>query len=100
MEIEHAYADRGVVVVALSIDHDNETHEGVSRLAALRDFVREEKPAFPILLPSEQSPLMTSTFPIPQTLLFDKHGRRAQRILGGIDKKAVEQSIDQMLQEP
>ena len=97
--LAHEYADRGVVVVGLSVDHDNEVREGLSRLEALRDFAQQEKPPFSILLPPAESPLMTNAFPIPQTLLFDKHGRRAKHILSTIDKAGIERSVDELLKE-
>ena len=93
------YAPRGVVFVAMSLDQEGE-HPGKSRDEVLQEFVKQEDPPFPVLAPSSDSILWkTANVPIPQTFLYDKHGRNARVIVGGIEKADLRESIEELLKE-
>ena len=38
-------------------------------------------------------------FPIPQTYLYDRQGRRAETILGGVDLNHMRAWLDELLKE-
>jgi thiol-disulfide isomerase/thioredoxin len=94
--LKKAYEPRGVVFAAVSLDQDDPK---LPRESVLRDFVGQQKFSLPILLPPPSDPLWRTSFPIPQSFLYDKQGRLARSILGGIDGQYVEKSLDQLLKE-
>jgi hypothetical protein len=93
------YEPKGVVFITVAMDIDGESKPGVSRETVLKDFAQSRNFPFGILLPSLSSPLMLNRAPIPQTFLFDRHGRKARSILGGIAGQGVQTSLDELLKE-
>lgn len=93
------YGPRGVVFVAMSLDQDGE-RAGKTREEVLRQFIKDEAPPFPILLPSADSILRTmQQVPIPQTFLYDRQGRNARTIVGSIVGRDVKTSLEELLKE-
>jgi len=93
------FGPRGVVVVAVSLDQDNEREKDTPRETVLRAFAKDKALPFPILVPPADSILWKSSMPIPQTYLYDRQGRRARTILGGFDTKNLRASLEELLKE-
>jgi len=51
------------------------------------------------LLPPADAMIWKMDFPIPQTYLYDKQGRKARSILGGIGGQGVKESLEELLKE-
>ncbi len=93
------YGPRGVVFAALSLDQEGE-RTNMTREQVLRQFLQEEAPPFPVLLPAKDSILWkTQEVPIPQTFLYDRHGRNARVIVGSIAGRNVKDSLEKLLKE-
>jgi thiol-disulfide isomerase/thioredoxin len=100
VKIASEYAPRGVVTVAISVDQDADRAGGESsRMRALRQYVETYKVPYPILVPPEDSVLWKMDFPIPQTFLYDRQGRRARKIVGMADEASIRKSLEELLAE-
>ena len=88
------YQPRGVVFAAISLDQDDDKRETL-----LHDFIKEHTFTLPILLPPPDNALWRTSFPIPQTYLYDKQGRKARSILGGMGSQDLDQTLDTLLKE-
>ena len=98
--IAKEFKDRGVVTVGVSMDRDEDRVGGEgSRVKALREFVKNNDVQYPLLMPADDSMLWKIQFPIPQTFLYDKQGRRARAIMGGIDPGDVRAALEELLKE-
>ena len=100
-ELKQIYADysnRGVVFVAVGMDTDQDRSPGVPREKVLRQFASHYAIPFPILLPPPNlNPLEQVS--IPQTFVYDRQGRLARWIDGGIGWQNLRASLDQLLAE-
>jgi len=97
-ELEKEYVPRGVDFAAISLDQDGD-HESVSREKTLRDFVKNEHFTIPILIPGPDAPIWRVSMSIPQTFVYDKHGRIARSLMGGIDGRGMKQTLEDLLKE-
>jgi len=98
-ELAREYGPKGVVFVAVSLDRGAEDKDGSARDELLRKFTRERAFDWPILLPPDTSWVWRVDFPIPQTFLYDKQGRLARKMLGGIRGQGIRASLNELLAE-
>jgi hypothetical protein len=90
-------AGKGVVFAGISLDQDS---DGAPRMKTLREFAAKAGVTYPILVPDVDSSIFQTTTAIPQTMLIDKHGRRARTILGEATMEELRAAIDQLVSEP
>ena len=93
-KIARDYKDRGVEVVGVGLDRDDESPGGA--LGVLKQFVLQEKPGFPILLPEKGAARAEY---IPYTYLIDKHGRVAYYIVGRMETDHVWELLKKLVAE-
>ncbi len=93
------YAPRGVVFAAVGIDLDGEQQPGVSRETVLWQFAREHALPFVVLVPPANDLMLRMRPPVPQTFVFDRHGRRARLIVGGIGGQNLMATLEDLLAE-
>lgn len=75
--IHDAYASRGFAVVGISVDE--------SGVESVRDFVREQKMAYPVVLdPQGTLANMLQTSVLPTSILLDRNGRIIWKKYGAI----------------
>jgi cytochrome c-type biogenesis protein len=93
-KIARDYKERGVDVVGVGLDTDDESPAGA--LGVLRAFAEEEKPGFPILLPMKGQ---ATGEMIPYTYLIDKRGRVGYYIVGRMEVGHVRELVEKLLAE-
>jgi thiol-disulfide isomerase/thioredoxin len=89
VEAEKAYAPRGVVFIAVSLD-DRETRPKIP------DFVGEFKIGFPVWLGASTMDLEDLKLgpALPATAFLDREGRIAARVLGQLEKSELYERLD------
>ena len=97
-ELQKEFAPRGVVFIAISMDRTGERPD-MTREQVLEAFLKQHAFTWPILLPPADHPLWRTEFPIPQTYLYDRQGRKARSILGGVGGQGVKASLEELLKE-
>ena len=96
-KIARVYKERGVDVVGVGLDTDDEAPAGGAGGAGiLKAFEMQEKPGFPILLPMKGQ---ATGEMIPYTYLLDKRGRVAYYIVGRMEDGHVRELIEKLLKE-
>jgi thiol-disulfide isomerase/thioredoxin len=93
------YAPRGVEFAGISLDRDSDLPAGITSEEAVRAFVRREHIPYPVLIPPNESVLWKIGFPVPQTFIYDRHGRKAKMFIGQIDETALRHWLDELLRE-
>ncbi len=92
--IAREYKERGVEVVGVGLDTDDESPGGA--IGVLKAFEMQEKPGFPILLPMKGQAVGEM---IPYTYLIDKRGRVTYYMLGRMEAGHVRELIEKLLRE-
>ncbi len=69
-------------------------------ICPVRQFVDRYRIPYPILLPSQASPLISAIETLPTTYLVDKHGRIARIYEGAASESEVRADVDRLLAEP
>ena len=88
-EIHKNYSGKGVTILAVSLDFDNEKR--------VREFVKEEKIDYPILLGTLKLAERYGIRGIPATWIIDKQGRLYKRFLGPRSYKDLEKALTALL---
>jgi len=101
MQFEHAYKDKGLAVVGISMDIQYESlkdaNEGWSRV---KPFVQAQKVNYTILMGDDRVSKAYDIEALPATYLIDKNGRIAATYVGVLaDKSNVEANINTLLME-
>ncbi len=91
VKLSDKYKDKGVEMVALSLDRDGEQK--------VKDFAAKYKIPFPVLMPPGNDPLLADITAIPVTLLIDKQGRVAQKIIGSVSEEVFDKSLEALANE-
>jgi peroxiredoxin len=100
IEIHHAYADRGLAVVGISMDILYEDLKGPAEAWSLVDpFVEAHKVDYPILMGDDGITNRYSVNALPVTYLIDRRGRIAATYVGVVDRANVEANIKTLLAE-
>jgi len=98
-DLKKEFEPRGIVFAAVSLDQDD-AERRETREQTLTEFVKSSSFSWPILLPQPDAMIWKTQFPIPQTFLFDKQGRKARSIMGGIRGQGIKASLEELLKEP
>ena len=100
IEIHHAYANRGLAVVGISMDILYEDLKGPAEAWSLvNPFVEAHKVDYPILMGDDGITKRYSVEALPATYLIDRHGRIAATYVGIVDRVNVEANIQSLLAE-
>jgi peroxiredoxin len=100
IEIHHAYANKGLAVVGISMDILYEDLKGPAEAWSLvNPFVKTHSVDYPILMGDDGITKRYSVNALPITYLIDKHGRIAATYAGVVDKANVEVNIKALLAE-
>jgi peroxiredoxin len=100
IEIHHAYADRGLVVVGISMDILYEGLKGPAEAWSLvNPFVEAHKVDYPILMGDDGITRRYSVRALPVTYLIDRRGRIAATYVGIVDRANIEANIKTLLAE-
>lgn len=100
VEIHHAYADRGLAVVGISMDIPYEDLTGPAEAWGLVNrFVETHKLDYPILMGDDGFTKRYSVTALPVTYLIDRHARIAAKYVGVVDRANIEANIKTLLAE-
>lgn len=88
-EIHKNYSGKGVTILAVSLDFDNEKR--------VREFVKEEKIDYPILLGTLKLAERYGVRGIPATWIIDKQGQLYKQFLGPRPYKDLEKALTALL---
>ena len=100
IEIHHAYANRGLAAVGISMDILYEDLKGPAEAWSLVDpFVEAHKVDYPILMGDDGSTNRYSVNALPVTYLIDRRGRIAATYVGIVDRANIEANVKALLAE-
>ena len=100
IEIHHAYANRGLAVVGISMDILYEDLKGPAEAWSLvNPFVEAHKVDYPILMGDDGITNRYSVNALPVTYLIDRRGRIAATYVGIVDRANIEANIKALLAE-
>ena len=100
IEIHHAYRNRGLAVVGISMDILYEDLKGPAEAWGLvNPFVRVQKVDYPILMGDDGITKRYSVNALPVTYLIDRRGRIAATYVGIVDRANIEANIKTLLAE-
>ena len=100
IEIHHAYANRGLAVVGISMDILYEGLKGPAEAWSLvNPFVEAHKLDYPILMGDDGITKRYSVNALPVTYLIDRRGRIAATYVGVVDRANIEANIKTLLAE-
>ena len=100
IEIHHAYADKGLAVVGISMDILYENLKGPADAWRLvNPFVETHNVDYPILMGDDGITRRYSVNALPVTYLIDRRGRIAATYAGIVDKLNMEANIKALLAE-
>jgi peroxiredoxin len=100
IEIYHAYADRGLVVVGVSMDILYEDlREPAEAWNLVNPFVEVHKVDYPILMGDDGITKRYSVNALPVTYLIDRRGHIAATYVGVVDRANIEANIKTLLAE-
>jgi len=100
IEIHHAFANRGLAVVGISMDILYEDLKGPAEAWRLvNPFVAAHKIDYPILMGDGGITKRYSVTELPVTYLIDRHGRIAAEYVGIVDRANIETNIKALLAE-
>src|SRR5215831_833188 len=100
IEIHHAYANRGLAVVGISMDILYEDLKGPAEAWSLvNPFVETHRVDYPILMGDDGITKRYSVNALPVTYLIDRHGRIAATYPGLVDRANLEANIKTLLAE-
>ena len=100
IEIHHAYANRGLAVVGISMDILYEDLKGPAEAWSLvNPFVEAHKVDYPILMGDDGITNRYSVNALPVTYLIDRRGRIAATYVGIVDRANIEANIKTLLAE-
>lgn len=100
IEIHHAYANRGLAVVGISMDVLYEDLKGPAEAWSLvNPFVQAHKLDYPILMGDSGITMRYSVNALPVTYLIDRRGRIAATYVGVVDRANIEANIKALLAE-
>src|SRR5215831_4258808 len=100
IEIHHAYANRGLAVVGISMDILYEDLKGPAEAWSLvNPFVQAHKVDYTILMGDDGITKRYSVNALPVTYLIDRHGRIAATYPGLVDRANLEANIRTLLAE-
>jgi peroxiredoxin len=85
------YRGRGVTFAGISMDQDP--------LKVVPDFAEEYHIEYPILIPSDGSPITEAVESIPTSFLVDQHGRVARTWVGVVREQELTKNIEELLAE-
>jgi peroxiredoxin len=91
VEFQKEYADRGLVVVGISMDDDG--------WKSVKPWIKEKKVNFAIVIGNEGLGKQYGLVGMPLTALVDREGRIADVHHGIVEKTATQQKIRDLLQE-
>ncbi len=91
IEFQKEYADRGLVVVGISMDEDG--------WKSVKPWIKEKKVNYPIVIGNEGLGKQYGLVGMPLTALVDREGRIADLHQGIVDKTATQQKIRDLLQQ-
>jgi cytochrome c biogenesis protein CcmG, thiol:disulfide interchange protein DsbE len=86
--IAEEFADRGVVVVGITVDED---------LSLVPPFVESYTIPYPILRLGYDPNMVNESFSLPTTLLYDKQGNLAKRYTGLVLRSTLRSDIEELL---
>jgi thiol-disulfide isomerase/thioredoxin len=91
-EIQQKYKDKGVVVLGASVDDEKSE-------PLIQPMAEKERIGFPLLLGAKTDEMKELQLgeAIPATAFFDVNGTLVARVLGELDKSALEKRLDWML---
>jgi peroxiredoxin len=100
IEIHHAYRNRGLAVVGISMDILYEDLKGPAEAWSLvNPFVAAHKVDYPILMGDDGITKRYSVNALPVTYLIDRRGRIAATYVGIVDRSNIEANINTLLAE-
>jgi len=100
IEIHHAYRNRGLAVVGISMDILYEDLKGPAEAWSLvNPFVEAHKVDYPILMGDDGITKRYSVNALPVTYLIDRRGRIAATYVGIVDRANIEANIKTLLAE-
>jgi peroxiredoxin len=100
IEIHHAYANRGLAVVGISMDILYEGLKGPAEAWSLvNPFVETHKVDYPILMGDDGITKRYSVQALPVTYLIDRRGRIAATYVVVVDRTNLEANIKTLLAE-
>lgn len=100
IEIHHAYANRGLAVIGISMDIFYEDLKGPGEAWSLvNPFVETNKVDYPILMGDDGITKRYSVNALPVTYLIDRRGRIAATYAGLVDRANIEANIKTLLAE-
>jgi len=100
IEIHHAYPDKGLAVVGISMDILYEDLKGPAEAWSLvKPFVAANKVDYPILMGDDGITKRYSVDALPVTYLIDRRGRIAATYVGIVDRTNIEANIKALLAE-
>ena len=100
IEIHHAYRDRGLAVVGISMDILYEDLKGPAEAWRLvKPFVETHKVDYSILMGDDGITKRYSVNALPVTYLIDRNGRIAATYVGIVDRANIEANIKTLLAE-
>ena len=100
IEIHHAYRNRGLAVVGISMDILYEDLKGPAEAWSLvNPFVEAHKVDYPILMGDDGITKRYSVNALPVTYLIDRRGRIAATYVGVVDRANIEANIQTLLAE-
>ena len=100
IEIHHAYGNRGLAVVGISMDILYEDLKGPAEAWSLvNPFVEAHKVDYPILMGDDGITKRYSVNALPVTYLIDSRGRIAATYVGIVDRANIEANIKALLAE-
>ena len=100
IEIHHAYRNKGLTVVGISMDILYEDLKGPAEAWSLvKPFVEAHKVDYPILMGDDGITKRYSVNALPVTYLIDRRGRIAATYVGIVDRTNIEANIKTLLAE-
>jgi cytochrome c biogenesis protein CcmG/thiol:disulfide interchange protein DsbE len=90
VSIAKRYSGKGVQVVGITMDDDRHR---------VPEFISRYGISYPILLPTDDSPLASSIESLPTSLLIDRNGRVARTYIGAVDEGTLARDIERLLAE-
>jgi len=86
------YGPKGLVVVGVSLDRGD--------AEIVRQFARQYKIPYPVLMPPSSAPVTQNITSIPVTILLDRQGRVAANTVGAVSASTLGHNIHTLLAEP
>lgn len=84
------YRSKGLVVAGVSMDDGG--------LEAVRQFVHDFRVPYSVLLPNQDSPLLSEISSLPTTIFIDRQGRVAKTYYGAMPEKLFRAEADRLLE--